>query len=296
MDQHKTMKVWGWIAALFFAPVGIVLGLMLRKRGQPIGTWIAIVSALVCVIAVASAAGGSDTTTNPTSSRSSTTETQEADATETPEPTLEPVSLHTGDRTVHSDRVTLTGTVKPAKANVSVSGRNARVRNGHFSVVVNSLSIGDNNATVSAAAKGMEPAEEDVTITRKRSHAELVALAQAKAERRRKAAQRRKEAALRRAYARAIDSAEDYLAYSGFSKEGLYEQLSSDAGEGYSEAEARYAVEHVDVDWKKEAVQSAKEYLQSQSFSRQGLYEQLSSSAGAGFTPEEAQYAVNKVY
>ena len=40
MNQHKTMKVWGWIAAFLFAPVGIVLGLMLRKRRESIGTWI----------------------------------------------------------------------------------------------------------------------------------------------------------------------------------------------------------------------------------------------------------------
>jgi hypothetical protein len=294
-NQHKTMKVWGWIAAFLFAPVGIVLGLVLRKRGQPVGTWIAAVSAVVCVIAVASAAGGSDTTSNPTSSTSGTTKTN-ADATETPEQKLEPVVLHASDRTVHSDRVTLTGTVEPATANVSVSGRNAKVRHGHFSVVVDSLSIGDNDATVSAAAKGMEPAEQDVTITRKRSHAELLALARARIERKRRAARRRREAALRRAYGRAIDSAESYLAFKGFSKQGLYEQLSSPAGEGFTEAEARYAVEHVHANWKKEAVEAAKSYLEFKSFSRQGLYEQLVSDAGEGFTPEEAQYAVNKVY
>ena len=93
-----------------------------------------------------------------------------------------------------------------------------------------------------------------------------------------------------------LDKAEDYLSYSAFSKQGLYEQLSSDAGEGFTEAEARYAVEHVHANWKQQAVKKAKDYLDYQSFSRQGLYEQLSSSAGEGFTPEEAQYAVNKVY
>ncbi len=83
---------------------------------------------------------------------------------------------------------------------------------------------------------------------------------------------------------------------SGFSKQGLYEQLSSAAGEGFTPAEAQFAVDHVDVDWNKEAVESARSYLNMTSFSRAGLIEQLSSSAGEGFTLEQATYAVNKVY
>lgn len=39
-----------------------------------------------------------------------------------------------------------------------------------------------------------------------------------------------------------MQSAESYLAMSGFSKEGLYEQLSSPAGEGFTYEQAVYAV------------------------------------------------------
>jgi Host cell surface-exposed lipoprotein len=95
---------------------------------------------------------------------------------------------------------------------------------------------------------------------------------------------------------RAVQSAEDYLDYQAFSKKGLIQQLSSDAGEGFPRADAVFAVNHVDVDWREQAVKAARSYLDMQSFSRSGLIEQLSSSAGEGFTRAQAQYAVNKVY
>jgi len=60
-------------------------------------------------------------------------------------------------------------------------------------------------------------------------------------------------------------------------------------------AQAIYAVNHIQVDWNKEAVQSAKDYLSTQHFSRAGLIEQLSSSAGEGYTMAQAIYAVNHV-
>lgn len=100
----------------------------------------------------------------------------------------------------------------------------------------------------------------------------------------------------RRANRRALESAENYLASSGFSKQGVYEQLSSSAGEGFSQAEAQYAVDHVDADWYKEAVESARSYLKLEPMSRNELIEQLSSPAGEGFTYEQALSAVNKAY
>jgi hypothetical protein len=94
----------------------------------------------------------------------------------------------------------------------------------------------------------------------------------------------------------ALRSAQDYLDYTGFSKAGLIEQLSSSAGEGFSEADATYAANHVDVDWNAEAVEAAQDYIDYTAFSKSGLIEQLSSSAGDQFTPAQAQYAADKVY
>ena len=67
-------------------------------------------------------------------------------------------------------------------------------------------------------------------------------------------------------------------------------------GEGFTQAEAQYAVDHVGADWNKEALESARSYLEMSPMSRNALIEQLSSSAGEGFTYEQALYAVNKAY
>jgi Host cell surface-exposed lipoprotein len=94
----------------------------------------------------------------------------------------------------------------------------------------------------------------------------------------------------------AVESAKTYLNTQAFSKKGLIQQLSSDAGDGFPRADAVFAVNHIDVDWNEQAVKSARQYLDTQSFSRSALIEQLSSSSGEGFTLAQAQYAVGKVY
>jgi hypothetical protein len=94
----------------------------------------------------------------------------------------------------------------------------------------------------------------------------------------------------------ALESARSYVDMSGFSKLGLIQQLSSEAGEGFPKADAVFAANHVDVNWNDEAVESAQSYLDMTSFSRDGLIEQLSSSAGDKYTVAQAQYAVDKVY
>jgi hypothetical protein len=92
----------------------------------------------------------------------------------------------------------------------------------------------------------------------------------------------------------AIGSAESYLAFTAFSRKGLIHQLSSDAGEGFSVADATYAVDHIKVDWNEQAAKAAKSYLEMTHFSRQGLIHQLESSAGDGFTHRQAVYGVTK--
>jgi len=93
----------------------------------------------------------------------------------------------------------------------------------------------------------------------------------------------------------AIRSAKDYLAVMSFSRQGLIEQLSSDAGSGYSVKDATVAVDSLNVDWNEQAVKSAEEYLQTMGFSCKELIEQLSSDAGSGFTSKQANYAAKKV-
>jgi hypothetical protein len=92
----------------------------------------------------------------------------------------------------------------------------------------------------------------------------------------------------------AVRSAEDYLDFQAFSKKGLIDQLSSNFGDGFSKADAVFAVNNIEVDWFEQAAKSAKEYLEFQSFSRQGLIDQLASPYGDNFTHAQAVYGVDQ--
>lgn len=87
----------------------------------------------------------------------------------------------------------------------------------------------------------------------------------------------------------ALQSAESYLAYTGFSRSGLIDQLEY---EGYSTADATFAVDNVTVDWFVEVEQSAESYMDYTSFSRSGLIDQLEYE---GFTSEQAAHGANSV-
>ena len=92
----------------------------------------------------------------------------------------------------------------------------------------------------------------------------------------------------------AVRSAENYLNFTGFSRDGLIQQLSSSAGDGYDVADATVAVDSLNVDWNEQAVRSAKQYLELTGFSCSGLVEQLSSSAGSKYTVDQARYGAQQ--
>jgi hypothetical protein len=87
----------------------------------------------------------------------------------------------------------------------------------------------------------------------------------------------------------ARESAESYLDFSAFSRQGLIDQLEF---EDYSTEDAEYAVDILNVDWKEQAAKSAESYLEFTSFSRDGLIDQL---VFEGYTQEEAEYGVAAV-
>ncbi len=95
----------------------------------------------------------------------------------------------------------------------------------------------------------------------------------------------------------AISAAENYLDVMPFSKKGLIEQLSSDAGDGYPRDVAEQAVEEIDadVDWDAQAVKAAKNYQDLMPMSRSEMIQQLSSDAGDGFTQEQAEHAADEL-
>lgn len=94
----------------------------------------------------------------------------------------------------------------------------------------------------------------------------------------------------------AYRAALNYLDFTGFSKAGLIDQLSSEYGDKYPVEVAEFAVQYLEdndlVDWQAEAVESAQSYLELSGFSRAGLIDQLSSEYGDKYTAEEAAAAV----
>jgi len=92
----------------------------------------------------------------------------------------------------------------------------------------------------------------------------------------------------------AVRSANNYLSFSGFSRAGLIDQLSSSYGDGYNVADATAAVNSLSVDWNAQAVKSAKQYLEMMGFSCKGLIDQLSSDAGNKYTRSQATYGAQQ--
>ena len=94
----------------------------------------------------------------------------------------------------------------------------------------------------------------------------------------------------------AVEAGHGYLGMgSGFSEQGLLKQLTSSAGNGFTEAQAEYAINNLHPDWDAQAVDAAKGYLQIGGFSRASLIQQLTSSYGSGFTEAQAEYAASQV-
>lgn len=85
----------------------------------------------------------------------------------------------------------------------------------------------------------------------------------------------------------ARQKAADYLEFMAFSRSGLIKQLEY---EGFSNSDATYGVDALNVDWYEQAAKKAADYLEFMSFSRSGLIDQL---LYEGFTQAEAEYGVS---
>lgn len=96
-------------------------------------------------------------------------------------------------------------------------------------------------------------------------------------------------------YKNALTKAKSYSSMMHMSKTGIYDQLTSDVGEGFSAEAAQYAVDNLKADYNKNALEKAKSYQSQMAMSKDAIYDQLTSGAGEKFTAEEAQYAVNNL-
>lgn len=96
-------------------------------------------------------------------------------------------------------------------------------------------------------------------------------------------------------YQNALKKAKVYSDTMYMSKSGVYNQLTSEYGEGFSEDAANYAIENLDADYKANALAKAKTYQETMAMSKSAIYDQLVSEYGEGFTEEEAQYAIDNL-
>lgn len=93
-------------------------------------------------------------------------------------------------------------------------------------------------------------------------------------------------------YKSALKKGESYSKTMYMSKQGVYNQLTSEYGEKFSAEAAQYAVDNMTADWNYNALQKAKSYQKTMSMSPEKIREQLVSEYGEKFTQEEADYAI----
>ena len=93
-------------------------------------------------------------------------------------------------------------------------------------------------------------------------------------------------------YLSALRKAQSYSDMMHMSKAGVYDQLTSEYGEGFSAEAAEYAVGHVEADWNANALEKARSYRDMMSMSPSAIHDQLTSEYGEKFTQEEADYAI----
>ena len=96
-------------------------------------------------------------------------------------------------------------------------------------------------------------------------------------------------------YKNALKKAQSYSDLMYMSKEGIFQQLTSEYGEKFPKDVAQWAIEHLNADYNYNALKKAENYSDTMHMSKKGIYEQLVSSYGEKFTAEQAQYAVDNL-
>lgn len=96
-------------------------------------------------------------------------------------------------------------------------------------------------------------------------------------------------------YQNALKKGEFYAKTMSMSKQGVYDQLTSEYGEAFPEDAAQYATDNLDIDWNENALKKAQSYYENMSMSKDGVYNQLVSEYGEQFTSDQAQYAVDNL-
>lgn len=103
------------------------------------------------------------------------------------------------------------------------------------------------------------------------------------------------EASVPQEWKNALRSAETYSDMMNMSKQGIYDQLTSEYGDNFPAEAAQYAVDNLEADYKANALASAKVYFEEMAMSKEAIRDQLVSEYGDKFTQEEADYAVENL-
>ena len=77
------------------------------------------------------------------------------------------------------------------------------------------------------------------------------------------------------------------------SKEKIYDILTSEVGEKFSKEDAKFAIDHLNADYNKNALETAKSYAKDMHMSNDAIYDILKSPYGEKFTEFEAKYAID---
>lgn len=93
-------------------------------------------------------------------------------------------------------------------------------------------------------------------------------------------------------YRSALKKAESYSKNMHMSKQGIYDQLTSEYGEQFSAEAAQYAMDNLQADYKENALKKAQSYQDNMAMSPEAIRDQLISEYGEQFTQEEADYAI----
>jgi hypothetical protein len=93
-------------------------------------------------------------------------------------------------------------------------------------------------------------------------------------------------------YKSALAKATSYASTMHMSKQGVYDQLTSDYGEKFSAEAAQYGIDNVKADWDANALAKAKDYQDSMQMSPAAIHDQLTSQYGEKFAASEADYAI----
>lgn len=93
-------------------------------------------------------------------------------------------------------------------------------------------------------------------------------------------------------YLNALSQAQTYSDRMHMSKQGIFDQLTSEYGGQFPILAAQYAIDNLEADYKANALETAKVYYEKMHMSKEDIRDQLTSAYGARFTQEEADYAI----